>query len=333
MLNFENESLVDTRNLILLEILLAFFSLIVLFIEFRYIFKPLFERIEAENTNLGETVSDISESKGELFKSTQRLDLSIEAINAGIWDWYIPDNTEWWSDKFYILLGYKPREIPSTYNTFLNVLVHKDDRETAKKAIKEHLVKKKKYKIEIRLKTKSGHYRWFESVGQASWDFRGEPIRMTGSINDIEEKKQFEAQIKQDEQMLRIKKYELELALEELSEIQKVARIGTWKVNLNTMEAFWSDEVYRIHGVSKGTKIKVEDGINYYREDFRPVIQAAIDRAIEEKKSWSEECVLVSEMGKEIWVRAIGYPVYENDKLVGLRGLFMDIDKERRENE
>ena len=327
---FETESAERVRRLIYLEMFLAFFSMLVLMWEFLFIFKPIYSELDKENQELENTIKELTHSKGELFKATQRFDLSIEAINAGIWDWYIPDGTEWWSDKFYQLLGYKRGEINASYHTFLYELLHENDRERVEKAVKDHLEKKKKYKLEIRMKTKSGNYRWFETVGHASWGFDSEPIRMVGSIIDIEEKKQFEAQLKSDEQALRIQKEELEKALYELSEIQKVAKIGTWEVDLETMTAYWSDEVYRIHEVPKGIDIKVEDGINYYREDYRPVIQSAIDNAIQNKKSWNEECVLVTALGNEIWVRAIGFPVFENGDLKSLRGMFMDIDKERR---
>ncbi|MBO6522417.1 MAG: PAS domain-containing protein [Balneolaceae bacterium] len=326
----EIDSRRQIQRLIMLEILLAFFSVLILLGEFRFIFKPLYDELDEENEELEKTIKGLTHSKGELFKATQRFDLSIEAINAGIWDWYIPDGSEWWSDKFHTLLGYKRGEITASYHTFLNDLLHPDDREKVEKAVKAHLEERKKYKLEIRMKNKNGNYRWYETVGQASWDFKEEPIRMVGSIIDIEDKKQFEAQLSSDEQMLRIQKAELEKALTELSEIQKVAKIGTWEVDLETMSAHWSDEVYKIHEVPVGVEIKVEDGINYYREDYRTVIQKAIDNAIKNKESWNEECVLVTALGNEVWVRAIGFPVFKEGDVVALRGLFMDIDNERR---
>ena len=326
----EQESSERVRRLIYLEMFLAFFSIIVLAGEFVFIFKPIYGELEEENDELEKTIKELTHSKGELFKATQRFDLSIEAINAGIWDWYIPDGSEWWSDKFHSLLGYKPGEIRASYSTFLYELLHPEDREKVEKAVKAHLEEKESYKLEIRMKTKDGYYRWFETVGQASWGFDNEPIRMVGSIIDIEEKKQFEAQIYQDEEALVVQKNELEKALTNLSEIQKVAKIGTWEVDLKTMTAHWSEEVYRIHEVPHGIEIKVEDGINYYREDYRPIIQGAIDEAIENKQSWDVECILVTALGNEVWVRAVGFPVFEDGELTGLRGLFMDVDKERR---
>lgn len=327
---FETESKAGLQRLVYLELFLSLFSLLVLIAMFRYIFKPVFESLEAENNELEKIVSEVSRSKEQLSKSIQRFNLSIKSIDAGIWDWNISDGNEWWSDNFYELLGYKPQEIPSTFDTFIEELVHPEDRSKVQFAVKQHIEKNRKYRVQIRMKLKSGYYRWFESLGQASWDEEGNAIRMVGSILDIEEKKQFEAQILNDEQTLRMQKLEIEKVLKSTSEIQEVAHIGTWQVDLKTMTAEWSDEVYRIHEVPLGEKIKVEDGINFYREDYRDVINDAINVAIKEKKPWDVECILVTRSGKEIWVRAIGFPVFGNIELIALRGLFMDIDKRKR---
>ena len=322
----EEESRAGIRKLIYLEIILATITVLILFLEFAFIFRPLFLQMRRNYLKLNDTLHQLADSKGDLFESIQRFDLSIQAINAGVWDWFILDGSEWWSPKFYELLGYKPGEIPATYDTFLNVLLHPDDKEAVVEAVQEHLEKKKPYKIEIRMKTKSGDYKWFESAGQAKWDEKGKPIRMVGSIIDIDTKKNALMMVENQTS-------ELKRIIELLNETQKLAHIGSWEVDIKKMICYWSDEVYRIHEVEMGTPIAVEDGIKFYREDFRPIIQEAVDKGIEEQKSWDLECIIVTLGGDELWVRTVGLPVFENGELIGLRGLFMDIDKQKRAEE
>lgn len=107
----ERSSRLKIRNLIYLEVLLALSSLLILIFEFKYIFKPLFDRLKDENDYLERNIKELVSSKGALFKDSQRFTLSLEAINAGIWDWNIPDGSEWWSDRFYKLLGYKKERL------------------------------------------------------------------------------------------------------------------------------------------------------------------------------------------------------------------------------
>lgn len=320
---FEAISNESVRTLIRLEVILGLFSLFVIGGEIYLIFRIFIARIQNKNEELERSVQELSESKGDLFEYVQRFDLSLKAINAGLWDWYLEDNSEWWSPRFYELLGYEDGEIEPSYNTFLNILLHRDDKEKVVDAVEQHLKSGALYKLEIRMKNKSGEYRWFETVGQASFDADGNPVRMVGSIIDIDERKQIEHDLEASNE-----KIQRGMAL--LSETQQAAKIGSWEVDLATMIAFWSDEVYRIHEMEKGTPIKVEEGINFYREDFRPVIQNAINNAIENRSSWDEECILLTKTGKEIWVRAIGHPVFEDGQLTGLRGLFMDIDETKR---
>ncbi len=311
------------QYLMLLEILLIIISAIVIVLEFVFIFKPRINSLHSKNEELETAIQGVSETKKRMFEAFQRFDLSIEAINAGIWEWFILDNTEWWSEKFYSLLGYSNNEIPAQYSTFINDLVHPDDKEAVLDAVDKHLQDQLPYKIEVRLKMKSGEYKWFESVGKASWDENGNPIRMVGTILDISERRRAE-------NLLLDQNRKLEDIVSNFSETQKVAKIGIWDVDLATMTSNWSDEVHRIHEVPVGRSIKVEDGINYYREDYRDEIQTAVDNSISNNSSWDLECVIVTEKGKEVWVRTIGYPKFENGELIGLRGLFMDIDDEKR---
>jgi len=112
--------------------------------------------------------------------------------------------------------------------------------------------------------------------------------------------------------------------------IQKISKTGFWKVDLRTRTPHWDEMVYEIHEEPLGKKVNLDEAINYYREDYRPIIQTIIANAIEANKSWEEEAVIVTGKGREKWVHTIGYPVYRNGELVELRGTFSDIDLRKR---
>ncbi|MFY0683314.1 MAG: PAS domain S-box protein [Balneola sp.] len=182
------------------------------------------------------------------------------------------------------------------------------------------------YRLEKRYITKGSEIVWADLSVSLIRDDQNVPQYGIGMVKDI-------TPSKNKEKELTVKTEELQDAIDTLKEIQEVSRIGTWEVDLITLEISWSDEVYNIHEVEIGTPLKVEDGINFYREDYREEIQSVIDAAIEKNESWDVECVLVTGKGKEIWVRAIGYPVFEGEKLTALRGLFMDIDESKRKSQ
>lgn len=185
---FELQSIDDLQTLTYLELFLDLISLGILIGLLHFFFRPKFTELNNERNQLTKKIDELKETQKELLSSTERFDLAVEATNSGVWDWIVTDGTEWWSKRFYEMLGYESFQIEATYDTFLNKLVHPEDRDRVKKAVTDHLQHHVPYKLNIRMQTKSGEYRWFESVGQARWDEKGNPLRMVGSIIDIDER-------------------------------------------------------------------------------------------------------------------------------------------------
>ncbi len=145
---------------------------------------------EGNPIKMSGSILDITTSiKAEkaLHENEERLRLVLEGSQDGHWVWDIVEDYGWWSAEFYHLLGYEDGEIPPTYESFFERL-HPEDKERMLKKQNEHLENKKPYDIEYRLLKKSGEYAWFRARGQAVWDKKGKPIRMAGSIQDINER-------------------------------------------------------------------------------------------------------------------------------------------------
>lgn len=128
--------------------------------------------------------------------------LIAEGINGGIWDWATSNGKEWWSDKFYTLLGYIPDEIETSYNNFLNKLLHPDDRQKVLDAVNCHLANKTSYLLDIRMRHKDGICHWYETCGKAKFNRRGKPERMVGSVIEKNERKKLELELKRDHSLM-----------------------------------------------------------------------------------------------------------------------------------
>ncbi len=143
--------------------------------------------------------------KNETLRTTEeRLLLATEGTAAGIWDWTdMTKDAEWWSARFYELLGYSNNEISASAKAFREIM-HPDDftRITAK--LNEHFQKKSRFEIEARLKTKNGGYKWFLGTGQVSRNSEGKPVRMVGSIIDIDEQKKARDVIEQQAALIQM---------------------------------------------------------------------------------------------------------------------------------
>ena len=134
-------------------------------------------------------------SKEALRTSEERYLLALAGSTDGLWDWDLLSDTVFYSDRFREILWYSSEEFPPTIDSFRSRL-HPEDAEAIWAAIECHLQERVPYKVEYRLQTKSDDYLWFLARGQAIWNTEGKAIRMSGSIQDITERKQGELNLK-----------------------------------------------------------------------------------------------------------------------------------------
>jgi len=145
--------------------------------------------LESKIETMEETIRQSNILKSELEESHETYLLALEGANAGIWDWNIKKNRIMFSPKFRLLLGYEEKEFSSTLEEFKGT-VHSDDLENTFSSLDKSFADKKPYSIEYRLRTKDGLYKWFLCGGKTKYGVDGKPVRMVGSIIDINEKKQ-----------------------------------------------------------------------------------------------------------------------------------------------
>jgi PAS domain S-box-containing protein len=134
-------------------------------------------------------------AKEALRTSEERYTLALAGSTDGLWDWDLQSDTVFYSDRFREILGYSSQEFPGTIDSFRSRL-HPEDAEAIWSALERHLKARVPYKVEYRLRTKSGAYLWFLARGQAIWNTAGKAIRMSGSIQDITERKLAELNLK-----------------------------------------------------------------------------------------------------------------------------------------
>lgn len=122
----------------------------------------------------------------ELKKTQETYQLALEGAGAGIWDWDIVNDSVKLSVRYAELLGYKPEELP-TKIAGVRGMIHPDDKDKAVSLSKNWTVGNKTFLGEYRIKTKNGSYRWFRNSGIFKFGGNGQPVRMVGSIIDIDE--------------------------------------------------------------------------------------------------------------------------------------------------
>ena len=128
--------------------------------------------------------------------------------------------------------------------------------------------------------------------------------------------------------------YRVREALERTAELLRhtgeLAHVGGWELDLRTKEFFWSPEVFRIHEMQPPGMPTVEQSVLLFLPAARPVIQAAMQAAIDHGTPYDLELPKLTAKGRPIWVRAQCSVVLEDGKSVKLIGALHDITERKQ---
>ncbi|MCL5105264.1 MAG: PAS domain S-box protein, partial [Armatimonadetes bacterium] len=185
-------------------------------------------------------ITDIKQAERALRESEERLRLALDAANEGLWDWQVKTGEVYYGPRFYTILGYEPDEFPGSYEAWIT-RVHPDDADGAEQAISDYFEgRRPSYDIDIRMKTKDGHWIWVETHGTVvERDEEGNPVRMVGTLADITERKEAEQGLRQSEAHKRefyrrtiLAATEGKLVICDQEEIRSIAGppVATWEI-------------------------------------------------------------------------------------------------------
>jgi two-component system CheB/CheR fusion protein len=153
-----------------------------------------------------EVAIDITEEKNYLDKlkaSDERFKLVNKASNNGIWDWYTNSNEVFYSDHWKEMLGYKPDELPNTFETW-EALLHPECKDRMIKAVQDFLETPSEYFLqEFRMMHKDGSHRWILNKAASVLDEDGKVIRMFGAHSDVTYRREAEDKLRSQEMLYR----------------------------------------------------------------------------------------------------------------------------------
>lgn len=141
---------------------------------------------------------------------------------------------------------------------------------------------------------------------------QGEPF-ILGVARDITEMKAAQNTLTRQRDML-------ELA-------EHTVNMGHWRINLENNSVFWSDQIYKIHGVDKESFTPdFENAINFYHPDDRENVKAAISHTVETGEPFDFSLRVVKKTGHLIHVQSQGKAEYnEQGEIISVFGVFQDI--------
>ncbi|MBD2233467.1 PAS domain-containing protein [Phormidium tenue] len=249
-------------------------------------------------THLTGTVQDISDRKHseaarqraetQLQDLSLRLSLALESGRIGTWDWDLHQAVHW-DQRMYEIWGFEGLGRAAVFDDWA-VRVHGDDWPTVEATIHQALQDGLPYDIEFRFYRPDGELRWIRAAAMVQRSPAGEAQAMVGINCDITDQKQAEAH-------LRDLSLRLDLALES-------GGLGTWEMDLATLQINWDQRMYAIYGIPNGSQSMTLESYcdRVYSEDLER-IHATFGRALKDVAPSVLEFRIRRGDGELRWVR------------------------------
>jgi diguanylate cyclase (GGDEF)-like protein/PAS domain S-box-containing protein len=126
-----------------------------------------------------------------------------------------------------------------------------------------------------------------------------------------------------DEQFAQSKRW-LELA-------EEIAHVGHWTISVPDLKIFWSDEIYRIHGLDKEVYTpEIDSATDMFHPDDRSKVAMHVDRAIMEKAGFEFQARLICPDGDIRYVLSRGVVQIDDDgEVIFIFGVLIDITEQK----
>jgi two-component system sensor histidine kinase/response regulator len=132
----------------------------------------------------------------------KRLERASLSSSEGHWEKDLLHNGRmWFSSSYHALLGYEDGELAATSEQ-VEALVHPEDIGRGRESLLRHVERDEPFDVALRLRMKSGEYRWFRHRGMAERDAEGNTLLIAGSIQDAHEQKLAEDALRLTQQRL-----------------------------------------------------------------------------------------------------------------------------------
>ncbi len=177
----------------------------------------------------------VREDISELKRNEELLEKSMYVARVGGWEVDLIHNKVFWTD-----VTREIHEVESGYIPCLeegiNFYKAGEDREMITALVSEAISEGKSYDTELRIITAKGSEVWVRAKGEAEI-VDGKCIRLTGTFQDIDEKKRIELKYKE--------------ISERLALATNAANVGVWDYNVVDNILVWDDNMYHLYGIRK----------------------------------------------------------------------------------
>jgi PAS domain S-box-containing protein len=127
---------------------------------------------------------------------------------------------------------------------------------------------------------------------------------------------------------------ELQRLHDRLVEAQQVAHIGSWEWDVSANSIWWSDEMYRVFGLSAGSSITYERYLTLLHPDDRSMVEEVVGRSAETGEPFTFDHRVVIPDGTVRTIHARGHVIRDQEgRTIRMLGVGHDITQRKQAEE
>lgn len=281
--------------------------------------KPVFDAQGAvtEILAIGSDITERKRTEATLRENEARLREAHRLALLGDWEWDLRQDRHTWSKEVYEFYGRDPSLPPASYpevqkyftpESWANLVV----------CVERALADGRSYECDVEVVRSDGTRRWIIARGEGVRDAAGALTLLRGTVQDITQRKQAEADLRESEARRA-------LALH-------AAHAGTWEWDPATGQNTWSEELWALYGLEPHS---CETSYEAWRETVHPEDRDRIERELRALVEQEVEISLewrVKNSGKSSrWLLSCGRPLRsDSGRVVRYLGVVMDITERKR---
>ncbi len=264
--------------------------------------------ILVQSQELRQTVTKLQEHEARM-RTAERM------LHLGAWEYYPDTGALNWSPQVFDIYDVPVGQPAPDLEEYF-ALVHPDDRESSRAVVAAFMEQgAPQIELEHRVIARDGTVRHIKGVGERYVSSEGEIV--VGYVQDVTPLVRTRHKLSRAEQLLRL--------------AGEKARLGGWRVELDSGNVIWTPETAVIHGMPADfSPSGVTEAIGFYAPEYREWIRRVFEACASGGEEFDVICQLQTPDGRRPWIRAIGIAELDQEgRIHAVQGAFQEISKLR----
>lgn len=280
---------------------------------------PSPEQLRLINAQLKQEIQERKEVEVALRESERRYATLAEAVPVAIFRFNQSGDCIYVNNRWAEMTG---RPVEAAMGKGLSQTIHPEDRDRMAEEWFDWMHSPEReecFKAEARAERPDSSIIWYYCRIKPELTPDGTLVGYVGSLTDISTRKQVEQDLRKSEALLK--------------EAEAIAHVGSWEFEVSTGKVTWSDETFRIFGL---TPNQPEPSYEQHLEHNYPVedqqrLHEAVTRVLKHGESYELDLSIIRADGSVGWILGKGKPILDAEgRVIRLFGIALDITERKR---